>query len=217
MMSVLMFEIDKWGPFAMTALSLILTPGPAKLLLLSTSASRGFKAGSRLASGIFLSDAIHVTLVAIGLGTLIISNETARRAIAVIGAFFLLYFAVVYLQKAVRGPPASLPTEQKEKVGELVKVGLLLNLFNPLAIAFYVGLLPQFASPQSTVPASIQLGIYGGALVSIFFTFHLLIAFAATLFKSRAISPLWFRVSFSLASAVLLWLCYRMLFGTFVG
>lgn len=212
-----MFEIDKLVPFAMLALSLILTPGPAKLLLLSTSASRGFKAGARLALGIFLSDAIHVTLVAIGLGSLIISNEALRASVAVIGSIFLVYFAAVYWQKAVKGPTALLPTGRTESGGELVSVGLLLNLFNPLAIAFYVGLLPQFASPTSAIPAPIQLAIYGGALISIFLTVHLLIALASSRFKSKGVSPLWFRLSYGLASAVLLWLCCRMLWGTFSG
>lgn len=212
-----MFEADKLVPFAMTALSLILTPGPAKLLLLSTSASRGLQAGWRLALGIFLSDLIHVTIVAVGLGALIVSNGMLRAGIAVLGAACLVYFAFIYARKAIQGPPAALPSERTERVGELVGVGLLLNLFNPLAVAFYVGLLPQFVDPTSTVPAPFQLGSYGGALVAIFLAVHIVIAFLATRFKSTGMSPLWFRLSYGLAAAVLLWLCTRMLLGTFAG
>ena len=208
-----MFEADKVAPFAMTALSLILTPGPAKLLLLSTSASRGFRAGSRLALGIFISDAIHVLLVAAGLGALIVSYGALRAVIAIIGAAFLIYFAFLYSRKAVQGPPSALPSERTESDGELVGVGLLLNLFNPLA--FYVGLLPQFADPASSVPTSLQLGVYGGTLVAIFLAVHIVIAFAATRVRSVGVSRLWFRVSYALAAAVLLLLCYRMLVGTF--
>jgi len=70
------FEPDKIVPFA--AASLIMTPGPAKLLLLSTSASRGFRPGFKFALGIFFSDTAHVTLVSVGLGALIVSSQMFR-------------------------------------------------------------------------------------------------------------------------------------------
>lgn len=73
-----MFEPDKIVPFAAAAASLIMTPGPAKLLLLSTSASRGFRPGFKLALGIFFSDTAHVTLVSVGLGALIVSSQMFR-------------------------------------------------------------------------------------------------------------------------------------------
>jgi threonine/homoserine/homoserine lactone efflux protein len=195
--------------------SLILTPGPAKLLLLSISASRGFSAGLKLAVGIFLSDAIHVTLVAIGLGSLIVANGNLRAAIAVLGAGCLAYFAWLYGQKAIHGPIAKPGPERVDSGAGLLGIGLLLNLFNPLAIAFYIGLLPQFADPALPMSVTTQLGIYGGALVALFLAVHTLIALAASAFKRTAVSPLWFRISYGLAAAVLLWLCGRMLIGTF--
>lgn len=212
-----MFDADSLALFALTAVSLILTPGPAKLLLLSISASRGFPAGMRLALGIFLSDAVHVTLVALGLGTLILANGNLRVAIAVLGAACLAYFAYLYAQKAMRGPLASAGPERVGSDTELISMGLLLNLFNPLAMAFYVGLLPQFADPALSIPAPIQLGIYGGALVAIFLGVHTILALLASTFKRTTVSPLWFRTSYALAAAVLLWLCARMLIGTFTA
>ena len=210
-----MFTPDSLALFALTAVSLILTPGPAKLLLLSISASRGFSAGLKLALGIFLSDAIHVTLVAVGLGSLIVANGNLRAAIAVLGAGFLAYFAWLYAQKALRGPIANPEPDRVGSGAGLISMGLLLNLFNPLALAFYLGLLPQFADPALPTPAPIQLAVYGGALVSLFLAVHIILALLASSFKRSSISPLWFRASYGLAAAVLLWLCFRMVMGAF--
>lgn len=212
-----MFEADKLLPFATMAISLILTPGPAKLLLISTSAYRGFRAGFRLALGIFFSDTIHITLVSIGVGALIISNGNLRAIIAIVGASFLTYFAFVYARKAFDGPTTTALSKRPENNNDLVVIGLLLNLFNPLAIAFYVGLLPQFADPTSLLSAPLQLGIYGAALVSLFLTVHIILAFAAARFKSTNVSPTWFRVSYAVAAVVLLWLCFRILVGIFAA
>lgn len=212
-----MFTWHTLWPLLLTAGSLILTPGPAKLLLVATSAARGARPGLQIALEIFVSDAIHVTIVAVGLGALIVSNALARKGIALIGAGCLLYFAFVYARKAWRGaaPAATAPVGAKD--ANPLAVGLLLNLLNPIAIAFYVGLLPQFADPSSGMPVMAQLFGYGVLLILTFLAAHVALAFAASRLRGLGGSPLWFRASYAVAAAVLIWLCVRMLLGTFAS
>ncbi|MDC0948099.1 LysE family translocator [Gammaproteobacteria bacterium] len=201
-----MFSIE----FLSTALALIATPGPAKWLLMSLSSTQGMGAGLRFSIGIYISDVLLVLMVSIGLGAAIMSVPQLAEGIALIGVVFLAYFSYRFAMKAYHGP-GSEKNELASPRPNLVVMGFLVNSFNPLALAFYVALLPNLIAGsgyQVVFHSLLQIGL---SLVTIFLVAHSLLVFLATVVKHDEINPLWYRFSNLVVCLVLIGLCVKLI------
>ncbi len=159
--------------FAVTELSLSLTPGPAVFLVVSQGMKAGFKPSLRGTLGILSGNAIYFALSALGLGTLLMASATLFQVIKYLGAAYLIVIGIKMLISKSETPAVDKRTAEPKLRLQLFSQGLLTQLSNPKAIVFFTALLPQFVTPgESMLEQFIVLG-----LVSIAVEFPVLLAY----------------------------------------
>jgi homoserine/homoserine lactone efflux protein len=137
--------------FAVTELLLSMTPGPAVLLVVSQGMRFGFASSIRGTLGILTGNAIYFALSAVGLGALLIASATLFEAIRWVGVAYLIYVGLrMLISKGEAQAGVNSPVAHRRSL-RLFSQGLLTQLSNPKAIAFFTALLPQFVSPGDHV------------------------------------------------------------------
>lgn len=158
--------------FAITALVLIMMPGPDQALITRNALVGGRRGGLLTALGGVLGLSVHASAAALGLSALLVASASAFAALKVVGAAYLLWLAVQMLRSASRtrrepevDEPAGRPTRSMRYLGQ----GFLSNALNPKVALFFVTFLPQFLSSDSASPTVQAL-----ALSAIFAVLYLL-------------------------------------------
>src|SRR5580693_10059246 len=82
------------GVFAVAALALLLTPGPAVLYIVTRSVEQGRVAGLVSVCGITTGTLVHVLAAALGLSALLASSALAFAVVKYAGAGYLIYIGV---------------------------------------------------------------------------------------------------------------------------
>ncbi|MDO1558894.1 LysE family translocator [Brevundimonas sp. 2R-24] len=130
-------------PAFLAAVALIeLTPGPNMTWLAIASAQRGRRAGLAAVAGVTLGLAAWMLAAAFGLTELLLAAPSLYQAVRWAGIAFLLWLA----WEAWASEPGL--TEVNGGAGRLFVRGLVGNLLNPKAAAFYAALLPGFIRPD---------------------------------------------------------------------
>ncbi len=126
--------------FALVAVTMALTPGPAMMYCINTSIDHGKRAGVLAALGVELGTFIYVVITALGLATLILASPVVYSGLRILGALYLLYLAYKALpnQKVLTAKKII-----KSKTSTLLS-GITLNITNPKILLFFITLLPQF-------------------------------------------------------------------------
>lgn len=147
--------------FSLTALIIILTPGPDMAYFLGKTLSHGRGGGIIAFLGTSTGLVGHTLLAALGLSALLAASATAFTALKIAGALYLLYLAVQAIRK---GSQFTLNNGQGRKQGwrEIYAAGLGINLLNPKIVLFFVTFLPQFVHAGDPHAASklLFLGFY---------------------------------------------------------
>ncbi|WP_376096508.1 LysE family translocator [Roseomonas sp. CCTCC AB2023176] len=151
-----------------------LLPGPDMLLLLQAGSREGRRAALAMVAGLALSRASHVTLAALGLGTLLAAAPAASDGVRLAGAAYLGWLGVVLL----RAPSLVPAPEPGRGAGgkDAFRRGLLTNLLNPKPLLFCSVLLPQFVQAGRGVAE--QFVLLGALLVGMGIAFDLAYALA---------------------------------------
>ncbi|NDL58263.1 LysE family translocator [Phytoactinopolyspora mesophila] len=156
----LMFP-DRWLPFVGVLLLVLCTPGPDFLVVLRHSLS-GPSTGYRAVGGVVTGLTLHTMIAVVGLAAIIAAHPPVFHGVRLAGAAYLTWLGIASLRSflarrrslATGGKP---DTEQAimAPAGHPFRDGVLTNTLNPKAILFFVGLLPQFVTPGSSVVGQI--------------------------------------------------------------
>ncbi|HET8597107.1 MAG TPA: leucine efflux protein LeuE [Castellaniella sp.] len=130
---------------------IVLLPGPNSLFVLATGAGRGVRAGYQAAFGVFLGDAILMTLTAAGAASVLRLLPMLFMALKAAGAIYLSYLGIRLLLSAWRPAPEAARTVSSG--GNPFRKALLLSLLNPKAILFLLSFFVQFVDPAYPHPA----------------------------------------------------------------
>src|SRR3954463_15331498 len=79
------------GVFCLTALALLVIPGPAVLYVVVQGAEQGRRVGLASVAGIHLGTLVHVAAATAGLSALIVASAVAVSAGQYVGAVYLIY------------------------------------------------------------------------------------------------------------------------------
>ena len=144
--------LQAWLLFCATETVLCFTPGPAVLLVVSLSLTRGVRAGLGASLGILATNAFYFCLSATGIGAVILASWDLFFLLKWLGAAYLvcLGLRMLFGQATVTGapPPRSLAPFAH---------GLMTQGANPKALVFFTALLPQFIDPAAGVPAQVAI------------------------------------------------------------
>jgi threonine/homoserine/homoserine lactone efflux protein len=153
-----------WIAFVPAALGISLIPGANQLLGMRNAYHVGATAALIAVGGRLLAFAMMVTLVAFGLGAVLIQSEQAFTVIKWAGVAFLLYLGIQALRRSWR-PRSAVPPpvagtsitapEASRRVRVLASEEFLVAATNPKAVLLFAALLPQFVSG----PGPITLGL----------------------------------------------------------
>lgn len=146
-------EAGVW--FALLALFLAggLTPGPAVMLVTTSSIRYGFWPAMAPAIGICLSNIVWIVLAASGASALAHAFPTGFLILKLAGVAFICWIA---WRMAFSGPVDLVRAAPPPKA-RLLAHGVGLQLANPNALVFFGGLLPAYIDPNRSLVA--QAGI----------------------------------------------------------
>ncbi|AZN36097.1 LysE family translocator [Iodobacter ciconiae] len=143
-----MFGIHDLGLFVISGLLLNMAPGPDSLLIVSRSASQGWRAGSAAALGIGSGTLVHIFAAALGLSALLSTSAMAFSIMKYIGAAYLIYMGSKLLLNRSATPAINQPASTLTYKNVFLQ-GLFCNLLNPKVAIFFLAFVPQFISAQS--------------------------------------------------------------------
>jgi RhtB (resistance to homoserine/threonine) family protein len=136
-----------------------MSPGPDFAVVVRQAALTGRRGGMAAALGVAGGVFVWATAAALGIAALLAASATAYTVIKVVGAAYLLYLGVRSLRAAGRGGGhAEIEAAGSRKsAGAGFRRGLLSNVLNPKAAAFFVALMPQFLGGRPAVGDTLVL------------------------------------------------------------
>jgi threonine/homoserine/homoserine lactone efflux protein len=146
---------------------------------LRTAASEGARQAVLAGLGIALGCLGWATLVAAGLGALLLASRLAYDLLRLAGAAYLIWMAYKLLRHPRRALLTDIPSARCGQ-GAFAR-GALTNLLNPKVGVFYVSFLPQF------VPAGAPVGPYV-MMLGIIHALQGIIWFACLITATRSLS-----------------------------
>jgi len=190
--------------FVLGALLIVLLPGPNSLYVLTVGARKGVRTGYRAACGVFLGDAVLLTLTAAGAASMLKRSPATFDAVKYLGAAYLAWLGFGMVRSAVKAwrqraaaasaaqtaeaAEAAAMAEAVEAAERPFRRALVVSLLNPKAILFDLAFLTQFVSPHAAHPteafallSTIVMLFSAGYLSVLIFTGHRL----ATAFRRR--------------------------------
>jgi len=140
-----------FGGFLLITIVLLLTPGPIVTLVISTSATRGVRAGLVTVAGTSIGNAVLIAAIALGLSWVLTHTAYLFELLRWAGVAYLIWLGVRAWRSAGQTQPAV--------AGDQVHFwrGFLVALSNPKTLAFFTAFLPQFIDPA--LPAGRQLAL----------------------------------------------------------
>ncbi|MEU0334796.1 leucine efflux protein LeuE [Streptomyces sp. NPDC006193] len=157
-----MFGVIDLPTYLAGLILIVLLPGPNSLYVLSVAARRGVRAGYTAAAGVWCGDTVLMTLSAAGVASLLQANALLFGIVKYAGAGYLTWLAVGMLRAAWRmwrdrreeaaqdAAPAPAAAAGAERP---FRRALVVSLFNPKAILFFVAFFVQFVDPDYAYPA----------------------------------------------------------------
>jgi threonine/homoserine/homoserine lactone efflux protein len=136
--------IHDLGLFVVSGLLLNIMPGPDSLLIMTRSATQGWRAGSAAALGIGTGTFVHIFAAALGMSAILATSAAAFTVVKLLGAAYILYLAVgMLLSKrgdGIEKPLTIAPLPLRRIYGQ----GILTNVLNPKVALFFLAFVPQF-------------------------------------------------------------------------
>lgn len=141
-----MFGIHDLPLFVISGLLLNIMPGPDSLLIMTRSASQGWRAGVAAALGIVAGTLVHVFAAALGLSAVLSTSATAFTVVKLVGAAYILYMAVGLLRARKVDGKVAAPALPALPYRKIFAQGFLTNVLNPKVALFFLAFVPQFIS-----------------------------------------------------------------------
>ncbi|MEW2283741.1 leucine efflux protein LeuE [Streptomyces sp. NPDC047841] len=154
-----MFGVIDLPTYLAGLILIVLLPGPNSLYVLSVAARRGVRAGYTAAAGVWCGDTVLMTLSAAGVASLLQGNALLFGIVKYAGAGYLSWLAIGMLRAArrmwrtrrERAVEAAAPDQGADE--RPFRRALVVSLFNPKAILFFVAFFVQFVDPGYAYPA----------------------------------------------------------------
>lgn len=136
-------SLEVWVVYVTAVLVLMSTPGPSQLLMLSNSATHGFKRALATAAGDLTANALQMLAAGLGLAAVVAASGHALWVIKWLGVAYLIWLGFRMIRKAGN---ADLTTGELKKASlkTLWWQGFITSASNPKAIVFFAALFPQF-------------------------------------------------------------------------
>lgn len=162
---------------SLTALAMVLTPGPNMIYLVSRSISHGRGAGLVSLTGTGVGFVVYMLMANLGLAVVFVAVPWLFIGFKAAGVLYLAHLAWQALRPGGRGvfEVRDIP---RDGPARLFQMGLVTNLLNPKAAIMYLTLIPQFIDPHRGHPTAQGLTL-GSIQIAVSLTVNALIVIAA--------------------------------------
>nr|WP_246382404.1 LysE family translocator [Prauserella isguenensis] len=144
----------------------VIAPGPDTVVTLKNAFAGGLRGGMTATFGIAVGNLVQGTLVALGLGTLIVQSQPVFTTIRWAGVAYLCYLGIQALRSAWRGDYAAMDAQGADvSAFRRWREGFISNVTNPKVLALYLSVLPQFLDPVTSTPLHALLLAYTVAVL----------------------------------------------------
>jgi threonine/homoserine/homoserine lactone efflux protein len=140
-----------------------LVPGPAVFAVIARTFSSGFSRGLMMIIGITLGDFIFILLALFGLSIISEIMGTTFLIIKYVSAAYLIWLGINLIK--TKGSAENIKVSKESSLLANLITGLMINLGNPKAIVFYIGLFPAFIDVNQVVALDV-LAIMGIATIA---------------------------------------------------
>jgi threonine/homoserine/homoserine lactone efflux protein len=145
-----MFGIHDLTLFVISGLLLNIMPGPDSLLIMTRSATQGWRAGCAAALGIGTGTLVHIFAAALGLSAVLATSAMAFTVVKLVGAAYILYMAVGLLMSKKSDDTAERPAVAPLPFAKIFAQGFLTNVLNPKVALFFLAFVPQFINADAS-------------------------------------------------------------------
>ena len=159
-----MFDLANISLFLVTAIVILVIPGPAVFYIVARSIEQGRWAGIVSVAGISAATVVHAIAATLGLSAILVSSALAFNIVKYLGAAYLVYLGIRTLMSKQQ-----IRTDielKKRSVRRLFVEGFIVNLFNPKTVLFFFAFIPQFIDVSyGSVPLQfLGFGLFMAAL-----------------------------------------------------
>ena len=167
-----------------------LVPGPAVFAVIARTFSSGFSRGLMMIIGITLGDFIFILLALFGLSIISEIMGTTFLIIKYASAVYLIWLGVNLIKS--KATAEDIKASKESSLVTNLATGLMINLGNPKAIVFYIGLFPAFIDVNQVVTVDVLaiMGVATLAFGSVNICYALLALRAKRMLKSPNASSL---------------------------
>jgi homoserine/homoserine lactone efflux protein len=145
-----------WLTFLLASVLLCFSPGPGALSSMSAGMKYGWRRGMWNCIGMQVSIMVNVTIIALGLGAILMASNTAFEVMKWCGALYLMWLGVQkFREEPVPFKEIAARTQFKDTtIRGIFAQGFLVSQTNPKGLIFLLAVLPQFVDP--TQPVTMQ-------------------------------------------------------------
>lgn len=142
--------LSTWLAFFAATILLCFSPGPGALSSMSAGMKYGWRRGMWNCLGMQASIMVNSTIIALGLGAILMASTTAFEVMKWCGALYLVWLGI----QKFREPPVpfeeiAAKTEFKDtSTRGIFLQGFLVSQTNPKGLLFLLAVLPQFVDPS---------------------------------------------------------------------
>jgi len=133
----------------LASLVFVLSPGPANLAVLATSARNGFRAGFLMALGEVIGAVLYLLIALFSLGAMASVLAPVMVYVKSAGAVYLIYLG--YRQLTSKDVAFDDPMPERSAAKQML-VGFIINGANAKLVVFYLSFLPLFVDLKTLTP-----------------------------------------------------------------
>ncbi len=100
--------------------------------------------------GISSGAIVHTIAGSIGISALLLTSAKTFMVVKYLGAFYLFYQAIIMLRDSRKSTITEKRSLNKNSLFKIYKQGAITNILNPKVGLFFLALVPQFISPESS-------------------------------------------------------------------
>jgi len=173
-------SVDALVLFFITALVVIISPGPSNLYVMARSVAQGVRGGAVASTGLAAGGMVHVVAGALGLSIIVQHLPVLYSLMKIAGAVYLIWLGITQIM-ATRNTPARLdapdPVAHRSDRRILME-SVMVEAPNPKVALFFLAFLPQFVDTAQGAFA-LQFAVFGVIFVVVAFLCDLVYALAA--------------------------------------
>lgn len=152
--------------YALALAILVFTPGPVVVATIAKTLASGMRSALPLAAGVSLVDMIWPTLAILGLSALVEAHAGAFQILRYAGGAILVWMGWRLIRRAREGVDTQPdPALIRRTAWQGFMAGVLVNIGNPKAIVFFIGLLPTLFDLRALTAVDIAIIVAMSAAV----------------------------------------------------